>query len=535
MITIALLIGIYTYFIFILGLLGALYTPVVAVSTIVYIFLSLLIFQRRSLPKLGRGTFSVYEKGIILLFILQGIITLIGVLGPEIGFDALWYHLTLPKIYLQNHMISYIPGGLFYYSVMPKLTEHLYIGALSLGGFQLAKLIHFLFALGTCIMLFRFSKNYMPRKYALLTVLLFSSNLIVGWEAISAYVDLARSLFELGAFIFFIRFTEMKKAENIYFSALFLGLAVATKLLALTSLPIFILLLLIYLKSQNKKPLKIVKSLTIYSGITLLIPLPWFVSAFVATGNPFYPFLTHLYKIGNEYNLFSFPKFVSDIWQLFTISPDPLSPIYLISLPLLFLAIYKKRDFILTIASIYTLLTLIIWYFLPRVGGGRFILPYLPVYSFFVIYALLKLKEIDAYKNVVKWVFVLIIAYALVFIVYRAGANSKYLPYFLGKESKSEFLSKHLNFSYGDFYDIDGYFSKTINKNDKVLLIGFHNLYYVNFPFIDQSYIKKGDKFNYVAVQNSVVPERFKNWSLLYSNPITHVNLYSNGGVKWVY
>jgi hypothetical protein len=114
-------------------------------------------------------------------------------------------------------------------------------------------------------------------------------------------------------------------------------------------------------------------------------------------------------------------------------------------------------------------------------------------------------------------------------------ANSKYIPVILGKETKSQFLTKNLNFSFGDFYDIDGYFQKNIKPSDKVLLYGFHNLYYVNFPFVDSSFVKMGDKFNYIAVQNSIIPIRFSDWKQIYYNKITKVGLYSKERKIWVY
>ena len=124
--------------------------------------------------------------------------------------------------------------------------------------------------------------------------------------------------------------------------------------------------------------------------------------------------------------------------------------------------------------------------------------------------------------------------YALFFIIYRGIANSKFIPYILGKESKAEFLQKELNFKYGDFYDIDGYFQKNQANFKNVLLIGFHNLYYVNFPFTDQSYVKRGDVFSHIAVQNAELPERFADFKLIYTNPVTNVKLYTKDKL-WVY
>ena len=51
--------------------------------------------------------------------ILQALLNFATVFTPEIGFDALWYHLTLPKLWLLKHQWHF-NGGLLYYSVMPR-------------------------------------------------------------------------------------------------------------------------------------------------------------------------------------------------------------------------------------------------------------------------------------------------------------------------------------------------------------------------------------------------------------------------------
>ena len=123
---------------------------------------------------------------------------------------------------------------------------------------------------------------------------------------------------------------------------------------------------------------------------------------------------------------------------------------------------------------------------------------------------------------------------SLITAVYRGIANAKFVPVILGQQTKGEFLTKNLNFKFGDFYDTDGFFAKTIKSEDKVLLYGFHNLYYVNFPFIHESYVKRGDRFNYIVTQNSEVPKRFSHWQMIYENDLTDVKLYW-GGMMWTY
>jgi 4-amino-4-deoxy-L-arabinose transferase-like glycosyltransferase len=470
---------------------------------------------------------------LLLLIIAQALINLIGVLGPEFAFDAVWYHLTLPKIYLLYHKIFYIPGGLFYYSVMPKLTEMLYIGALSFGNEILAKVIHFSFGLLTCFVLYKLSRKFFNQTISLLVVVIFYSNLVVGWESITAYIDLIRAFFEILSLWSFLNWLETQKKKWFVYSAVLLGFAITTKVLAVGSLLIFLVLIFYHnFKEKNKLKKSFVYSI-FYSVIALLIPLPWFIFSYVTTGNPVYPFFTKTYAVGAPASLFNPLNFFQTLWEVFTHSPDPLSPVYIAFLPLVLVYLFFRKSIthpackagippIEGIVILYSFLSLIIWYITPNTGGGRFILPYLPIYSL-LIASLFTYSFPRWFKKVL---FSIIIFTALISIGYRGFANKKYLPVLLGKETKTQFLTDNLNFSYGDFYDTDNYFATHIKPTDKVLLYGFHNLYYVNFPFVDNSYIVKGEQFNYIAVQHGTIPKRFKNFTLIYQNKKTDVRLY---------
>ena len=127
------------------------------------------------------------------------------------------------------------------------------------------------------------------------------------------------------------------------------------------------------------------------------------------------------------------------------------------------------------------------------------------------------------------------IGIALLTFLYRGVANSRYLPVIFGYESKESYLESHLNFSYGDFYDTDGYFAKTITSSDRVLLYGFHNLYYVDFPYLHHSWAKEGDNFNYIAAQREMLPKRFSDWKLIHTNKKTGVKVYTKERKMWKY
>ncbi|MFH1187077.1 MAG: glycosyltransferase family 39 protein [Candidatus Levyibacteriota bacterium] len=542
MFEIAFLIGIYGYIILALGFAGLLYKSVLLIITLLYIIFTL-IFYRNVLSKIKLLKIFNLIKAIpkkkfnfllILLLAIQGLINLTGVFSPEFAFDALWYHLTLPKLYLINSSIYHIPGGLLYYSSMPKFTELLYIPALAFSSEIFAKLIHFSFGVLTCIVIYKLSRKFLPVTFSIIAVIIFYSNIVVSWQSTTAYIDLARAFFEILALWGFIEWVKSRDKKWLIESGVLIGLAVSVKILSLMSLLIFFILILMQKENMRQK----IKNTLLISFPVLVIISPWLILSFINTGNPVYPFLSGLVKI-NNFNLgFMNPlNFISEILNIFIKAADPISPIYLIFIPLILIK-YKSFAKSLKLITIYVFLALLGWYFfefngksIPEIkGGARYLLPYLPAFSILISYLIYQFKR---YSLLRIFSVMLVIFLCLTTIGYRSIASIKYIPYLTGKETKDEFLTSHLNFSFGDFYDTDGYFKNNIKDSDKVLLYGFHNLYYIKFPFIDSSWVKKGDSFNFIAVQNAKLPERFKTWDLIYLNPKTNVKLYSEGGIKW--
>ncbi|MEK7572935.1 MAG: glycosyltransferase family 39 protein [Patescibacteria group bacterium] len=533
MFSIAILIGIYSYLIFLIGLLGFLNIKSVFPLSVIFLFLSVFYIIKVEKKNLKATVDVLKNKPFLFLlsiFILQVLVNFIGTLGPELGFDALWYHLILPKLYLLSNAIVHIPGNLLYYSDMPKLTEMLYTVGLIFGNETIPKLISFFFGILTCMAIYRISRNYLSSFFSFLAVIIFYSNLVVGWQSITAYVDLPRTFFEAMALWGFLNFTEKKEKKWLVESAVILGLAISVKLISLGSVAIFVFLIAYFLYKSKESIREIVSNIILFALVSITIPLPWFIFSIIHTGNPIYPILTDIYPVSLSLNLLNPISFVKDVLTILIKSEDPLSPVYLIFIPLIGVY-YKKIPKNIKIILFYSVISFFVWYITPRTGGGRFILPYLPAYSILISFIIAKIKN----KTIQKYSILLIFVIAVSSISYRGIANSKYLPVVFGKESKESFLSSNLNFSFGDFYDTDGYFKNNIKETDRVLLYGFHNLYYVNFPFVDSSWVKKGDDFNYVAVQNSKIPERFSDWSLVYSNSITRVKLYTKGEIRWAY
>lgn len=525
---IALLTGIFGYTIFVLGLLGWLYREILLFIFILFFTLIINSNWKVVSQNIRSVLFRVRhgDKAVIVvlvpLFFVQVCINTIGALGPELAFDALWYHLTFPKLYLLHHSIMYIPGGLLYYSTMPKLGELLYTTALAIGPDISPKLVHFAFGLLTTCALFLFAHTFYSRAISLAVIVIFYANLVVAWESTTAYIDLIRAFYEIMALWGFVFWWCKDEIKWLIISAVMVGLAIAVKLLALGSLFIFALLILYKYGTDVKQSFL---RILVYVCLSLFVVLPWFVYSYIHTGNPLYPFFSTIYEVGVQANLLHPLFFFSEVFTLFTKAADPLSPIYIIVFPLIIIFFSQFRPEI-KLVTIYSLLAIIVWYITPRTGGGRFILPYLPAFTLIVGELLSKIWHMRYARYSA---FGILCCVSLLTIGFRGIANARYIPVILGRETKAEFLEKNLNFSFGDFYDVDGWFEKTIKPTDTVLLYGFHNLFYVYFPFVHESWVQKGDVFTHVAVQNGELPERYQNMKLVYENKKTYVKVYTSG------
>ncbi len=383
MFTLAVVIGIYSYALAALGWMGMLSWGWIWGVTFGLLVISLWFVRPK---KIAVG--QIGHVGLMGLIIAQAIVNIIGALGPERGFDALWYHLPIPKIWLEAHRIFFI-GGNLYYSAMPKLIDMLYMW-----GATPAKLMHFAFGLLSTAVTYKLARKWLDEKWAMLSAVIFYSNLVVGWQSITAYIDLGRTFFEVLALLAFCEWLNGRMVKWLRISGVMLGLALATKILAWGSVLIFVILILI-----NHKAIKLLINFLVP---VLLVAAPWYLFSFVSTGNPMYPVFSG-YKLEWDWTF--------NILRL----ADPINPIYVMILPVAWMV---RRKIPVTVTA-YCLLTFVVWYLTPRTGGGRFLLPYLPVWSVAVAIVIKKLRD----EEIKKFLIGIIIVLAVISIGYRAVAN----------------------------------------------------------------------------------------------------------------
>lgn len=529
MAALAILIGIYSYLILALGLLGILSKGPVFLVSLPFLVLAILYFSKLNYRKIIDQAREEVKKDrlvylAVILLAIQVLINLAGALSPELSFDALFYHLPIPKLYATYHRVFHIPGGLLYVSALPRLVEMLYTAALIFDNEIWAKLAHFAFGVLSAVILFKLLRRYFSVRLSVFGVLTFYTMLVVGWQSTTAYVELARTFFEVLSLSLFLLWVEEKKDFFLYEAGILTSLALATKIIAFGTLFAFLVLIFVVEKK------KFLKKAFIFGFLAILTVSPWIILAWLNTGSPLFPlvggplapsaggghFLSSLLKT----KVLKLPLL---LWQA-TLQPDDiLSPAYLLFLPLVFVAIWRQ-NLAIKVAALYVLLGA---FFAPETSN-RYLLPYLPGAT---LVALSVFNYPWRHKRFLEKMLIYLIFFgALLNLVSRGLATRKFIPYLIGRETKSEFLSRKLNFAFGDFYDVDGWFAKNITDEHLVLIYNIHNLYYVDFPFVHQSWATPGTFFTHVLVGDwQSLPARLGDKPLIYRNVKTGVSVYLFG------
>lgn len=225
--------------------------------------------------------------------ILTAGVTLIAALAPEIECDAVWFHLYFPRLFLEHGRLVDLPTE--YVSLYP-MTFELWLGyGLALGGPAVAKLLHFLCLPVIGVLVYELTRRCAPRAPAWLAVALFTTVPLIQWEASTAYVDLATALYVTLMVYSLLRYVEARHSQWLVLAALSLGLALATKHLALVVVPLACGGLVLRLWLEHRRLETALRPAIAFAVIALVLPLPWYVRSWLASGNPVFPELFHLF------------------------------------------------------------------------------------------------------------------------------------------------------------------------------------------------------------------------------------------------
>jgi len=201
-------------------------------------------------------------------------------LAPPLAFDALVYHLSLPKIYLQTGQVIYVPEITHW--GFPQLAHMLVTWAGALGSAHGA-----LVGWGMGILALLGLLGYLAERlgarpaWVAVAALLSGASLVTALS--SAYVDWPGVLMGWSVLLMLEQWWHTRDRHWAVWAGVLCGLAFGAKYTSGILAPLGVLVLVL-----GKADWRTVAR---YLGAALLLALPWLLRNLLATGNPFYPLL----------------------------------------------------------------------------------------------------------------------------------------------------------------------------------------------------------------------------------------------------
>lgn len=253
--------------------------------------------EYRSLSSAWQATTGL-EKILAVLLAALVLYQLFFALSPALKWDALSYHLQLPREYLAAGGLRFVPENPYW--GYAQLTELLYTFAMALHRAETASVLAWGLDVLLLIGVFGFSEARLARLnpsarpgaagWAAVAALLagYTTRYILGWS----YTDLFSALIGLAALIAMFEWLAAEPPaptrQGWWLAAcLFAGFATATKWTAGILLVGLVLVSLFELRAGRLK-----LPHWVLGGLLAALPvLPWLARNWIATGNPFYPYI----------------------------------------------------------------------------------------------------------------------------------------------------------------------------------------------------------------------------------------------------
>jgi len=451
---------------------------------------------------------------------------------PEIEFDPLIYHLTVPKLYLQHHQIVDIPEILE--AVFPKNVGMLYLYGLTLHSQITVKFLNFWMGLALLLAIHCFARRLWGRLAGLAAAALFVSTPIVLFELRTIYIDLPIALFCFLNFFALLRWMENGGRKWLVLSAIFLGMAAGSKYNALFNVVAASALVAYHFLLVRKLPfLKAAVNVAVYALLSISSLVAWLYLTYQFTGDPLFPFLSGdplfpclkgLFHSDRwaTYNLpvvrsgmhrwglpLGFTNVFKTLWQMHfdeKVFCGSLGPFFVLLVPLVLfvLRLHPAMRLLAAYSSIY----LVLW--LTTTQANRYLIPVLPMVSLLCIGLLSGFLEAKTFlqkrlRTVVVAALLVAAFYNLPFLYYLWWIPGKrYFTPVLGAFPESVFSDnynpeRYLSAYMGSLPAIN--FVNSLRNVKKVLYVGFRDgppLFYANFPMV----------YNELALYNEFVEEK---------------------------
>jgi hypothetical protein len=236
------------------------------------------------------GRFGMLASLFVWLTLALG---LLRALAPPTMWDALVYHLTLPKLYAQAHGVRIDVDILF--AGMPQLTEMLYTAMTLMRGVVAAQALGWFFGMIIALGLTAHTSGLLGERLGVLAPAIFFSSFTLASELAWAYGDLLLVLVALALVIVLRQWRLNAPGRWLWLAGVLGGLAVGCKytgvLVPLAGVAVIALWSFPMQSAGQRRWSTAARTIALFAGIAFVVFLPWLIKNWIFTGSPTFPLL----------------------------------------------------------------------------------------------------------------------------------------------------------------------------------------------------------------------------------------------------
>jgi hypothetical protein len=418
-------------------------------------------------------------------------------LAPPGDADSMAYHFSLPKKFLSDGRIEFVPRIIS--GASPLLVQMTYVPVLALGGERAMMLWTLISGWAMGGLLYALCRDYLGQAWSLAVAVMFLTLPAVVYGAGSGQIEMRTAMFVMVATFATGRALEGERASYAILAGLAVGFFVASKYLGLFLAPACGLIMLAR-KGWLRRG-------TIYSAAVLAAGFQWYAWNAAHTGDPFFPMLFEWlgspdsgywtaehqaafkqYFASQELAVprtlfwyFAYPfKAVFDGYPVFESSITGFGTYLVIVLPFALAGAWREKWLLLAWPLsgylFQPLLYYTFWFFISSSQRLRHLLPVLPL--------LLLWASVAAHRYVNGRALVRpLVAGLIVVLGIQLGGQAffslKFLRHLASGESREAFLTRTVS-----GYAVVPVLNARLTDSDRLMLSDRQYLYYLEFPYL---------------------------------------------------
>ena len=365
---------------FIVAALKLLYAPIAIILLAFFLLLGIISAKKNKARLIPLKTIAcqfkslpLFYQTLSLLIFLSTLLSFSSVFTPDTGFDAMNYYLPMSRWLIISHGIADMPSHTYFN--LFGLFACVYAPAIAIGGELMAKAVNFYAVLpGTLGLAFYFGKKYFGMKTTIMALSVICLTYQFNGLAFTTRSDSMMIMFSLASLAAALKIprgnksSENAKSQRLSLTVLagiFAGAAMAVKSTSiLTVIPVMAIMFYraSYANGKVQKDLakKAFTELLLFTAVASALVIPWLVKNYIYRGNPFFPFLTGIFGLPENYDagllsfFYMFSNFyknemifpIQNLFHLFFmpeyIENDYMSPLILI---LIGFTVYSRTSF----------------------------------------------------------------------------------------------------------------------------------------------------------------------------------------------